>query len=91
MSRRETGHFVYRLIPPRPSFHLDMSDEERAIPNEHVTSWEEQTSAGKVVVYGPRRDRERELGTGRFHRGGRRSGEAGPRRRSGHLLGSGHR
>jgi uncharacterized protein len=53
MSRRETNHFVYRLIPPRPTFHLDMSDEERAVMNRHVAYWEEQTAAGNVVVYGP--------------------------------------
>jgi uncharacterized protein YciI len=53
MSRRESNHFVYRLIPPRPTFHLDMSDDERAIMNEHVDYWEAQTAAGNVVVYGP--------------------------------------
>jgi uncharacterized protein len=53
MSRRESNHFVYRLIPPRPTFHLDMCEAERAIMNEHVSYWEAQTAAGKVVVYGP--------------------------------------
>jgi uncharacterized protein len=53
MSRRESNHFVYRLIPPRPTFHLDMSDAERAIINEHVRYWEAETAAGNVVVYGP--------------------------------------
>jgi uncharacterized protein YciI len=53
MSRRETGHFVYRLIPPRPTFHLDMTDEERAIMNDHVEYWQARTEAGRVVVFGP--------------------------------------
>jgi uncharacterized protein YciI len=53
MSRRESNHFVYRLIPPRPTFHLDMNDEERAVMDRHVQYWEAQTAAGKVVVYGP--------------------------------------
>ena len=53
MSRRESNHFVYRLIPPRPTFHLDMNDEERAVMDRHAQYWEAQTAAGKVVVYGP--------------------------------------
>ena len=28
MSQRLTGHFVYRLIPPRPTFDQDMSEDE---------------------------------------------------------------
>jgi uncharacterized protein len=53
MTRRESNHFVYRLIPPRPTFQVDMSDEESAIMNEHVNYWEAETAAGNVVVYGP--------------------------------------
>ena len=53
MSRRVSNHFVYRLIPPRPTFNVDMSAEERAIMERHVEYWEAQTEAGSVVVYGP--------------------------------------
>ena len=46
-------YFVYRLIPPRATFHLDMSEDEREIMTRHVAYWQEQTDAGKVVVFGP--------------------------------------
>jgi uncharacterized protein YciI len=46
-------YFVYRLIPPRPTFHLDMSAEERETMNRHVAYWRAHTDAGRVVVFGP--------------------------------------
>jgi uncharacterized protein YciI len=48
-----TRYYAYRLIPPRPSFHLDMSEEERAIMTRHVAYWTEQKDAGKVLIFGP--------------------------------------
>jgi uncharacterized protein len=53
MSRRVTGYYVFRLIPPRPTFHLDMNDEERAIMSRHAAYWQEKVDNGGVVVYGP--------------------------------------
>ena len=64
MSRREDNHFVFRLIPPRPTFHLDMNDDERAIMREHGDYWERHTAAGNVVVYGPVVDPEGSWGLG---------------------------
>jgi uncharacterized protein len=49
-------YFVYRLIPPRPSFDLDMTDEERAIMARHARYWGTLFETGKVIVYGPVRD-----------------------------------
>jgi hypothetical protein len=40
------NHFVYKLIPPRPTFNLDMSDTERAIMAQHATYWQEWTEKG---------------------------------------------
>jgi hypothetical protein len=53
MSRRLGGHYVYRLIPPRPSFHEDMSAEERAIMGRHAEYWARLVEGGEVVAYGP--------------------------------------
>lgn len=51
-----TGHFVYRLIPPRPTFDLDMTDDERAVMGRHAEYWQGLMAAGKVLIYGPVRD-----------------------------------
>jgi uncharacterized protein len=47
------AYFVYKLIPPRPTFDTDMSDDEAATMGEHAAYWEEQLGRGRVVVYGP--------------------------------------
>ena len=46
-------HYFLKLIPPRPTFAQDMTDEERAIMQQHVAYWGALMSKGKVVVYGP--------------------------------------
>jgi uncharacterized protein YciI len=53
MSRRLNDHYVYRLIPPRPTFHEDMRDEEKAIMSRHAVYWGRLVEDGDVVVYGP--------------------------------------
>jgi uncharacterized protein len=53
MSRRLGDHYVYRLLPPRPTFHEDMSDEERAIMARHAEYWTEVVERADVIVYGP--------------------------------------
>jgi uncharacterized protein len=54
MSRRiNGGYYVFRLLPSRPTFHLDMTDEERATMTRHAAYWQQKTDAGDVVVYGP--------------------------------------
>ena len=47
------NHFVYKLIPPRPSFGADMSEAEAAVMAEHGGYWQGLTDEGKVVVFGP--------------------------------------
>ncbi len=53
MSRRLSDHYVYRLIPPRPTFHEDMTDEERAIMARHAEYWGKLVEQVDVVIYGP--------------------------------------
>jgi uncharacterized protein len=45
--------FLCRLNPPRPSFAVDMSDEERAMMGEHVAYWSGLLDEGRVVAFGP--------------------------------------
>jgi uncharacterized protein len=32
-------HFLYKLIPPRPTFPADLTEEEGAIMQEHFGYW----------------------------------------------------
>jgi uncharacterized protein YciI len=45
--------FVFRLIAPRPTFALDMSDEEREIMGQHAAYWQPSIDSGRMVVFGP--------------------------------------
>jgi uncharacterized protein len=47
------SHFLYKLIPPRPTFDRDMSDAEAAIMGQHVAYWQEQIERGTAIVFGP--------------------------------------
>ena len=49
----DTQCFVYKLIPPRPTFALDMSDEERAVMGAHGAYWRGLLDARTAVVFGP--------------------------------------
>ncbi|HEX2292648.1 MAG TPA: YciI family protein [Gaiellaceae bacterium] len=46
-------HFLYRLIPPRPTFPADMTDEEGAIMQEHFGYWAATIERREAVAYGP--------------------------------------
>jgi uncharacterized protein len=45
--------FVFRLIAPRPTFALDMSDEERDVMGRHAAHWMPYLESGQMVVFGP--------------------------------------
>ncbi len=49
----DTQFFVYKLIPPRPTFAVDMSEEERAIMGAHGAYWRRLLDARTAVVFGP--------------------------------------
>jgi len=49
----EKKYFALKLIPPRPTFIQDMTDEERKIMQQHIAYWRELMAQGFVVVYGP--------------------------------------
>ena len=50
-------HFVYKLIPPRPGFAMEMTDAETAVMADHAAYWQRHMDAGRVVVFGPVVDR----------------------------------
>ncbi len=45
--------FVFRLKAPRPTFALDMTDEEREIMGRHAAYWQPLVASGRMVVFGP--------------------------------------
>jgi len=57
-------YFALKLIPPRASFALDMTNEERSVMQEHIDFWMELMKQGKVVVFGPVLDPQSVYGLG---------------------------
>jgi uncharacterized protein YciI len=47
------SHFLYRLIPPRPTLDRDMSEAEAATMGRHAAYWQGQTEQGTAIVFGP--------------------------------------
>jgi uncharacterized protein len=45
--------FVFRLQAPRPTFALDMSDQEREIMARHAEHWRPWVESGQMVIFGP--------------------------------------
>lgn len=46
-------YFFVKTQNPRPNFHLDMTDDERAIMQRHVAYWSDKATRGIAVVFGP--------------------------------------
>jgi uncharacterized protein len=59
-------HYFVKLIPPRPTFPMDMSSEERALMMEHVQYTQEKFAAGRVLIFGPVMAREGAFGMAVF-------------------------
>ena len=47
------NHFVYKLIPPRPTFDRDMNESEQAIMGRHVAYWQALVERGTAMIFGP--------------------------------------
>ena len=47
------AYFLAKLIPPRPTFPLDMSEQERAAMRAHGDYWLPHLNAGLVIAMGP--------------------------------------
>jgi uncharacterized protein YndB with AHSA1/START domain len=50
---RADRFFFLRLLPPRPTFAMDMTAEEKAVMQEHAAYWTRHLQEGNVVVFGP--------------------------------------
>jgi uncharacterized protein YciI len=46
-------YFLIKLIPPRPSFALDMTDTEKLLMQEHVAYWTSLAEKGVALLFGP--------------------------------------
>jgi len=46
-------YFLSKLMPPRPTFLIDMSEAERAVMSAHQDYWLPRLNAGLVIVMGP--------------------------------------
>ncbi len=46
-------YFFVKTQNPRPTFNLDMTDEERAIMQRHVAYWSEKAARGISIIFGP--------------------------------------
>ena len=46
-------HVFVRTSNPRPTFHLDMTAEEKDLMQRHVAYWSEKADQGIAVVFGP--------------------------------------
>jgi uncharacterized protein len=58
------SHFVYKEIPPRPTFAADMSTAEADLMARHATYWFDQLDRGRVIVFGPVADPDGVWGLG---------------------------
>ena len=58
------SYFVCRLLAPRPTFAFDMTDEERAIMQEHGGYWAGMLNAGTALIFGPVNDPKGPWGLG---------------------------
>ncbi len=56
--------YLCRLLPPRPTFALDMSDAERKVMLEHGAYWRERMAKGQVIAFGPVMDPKGPWGLG---------------------------
>jgi uncharacterized protein len=45
--------FVFTIKPPRPTFALDMTEEEREIMDRHAAYWQPFIDSGQMVIFGP--------------------------------------
>jgi uncharacterized protein YciI len=56
--------FLYRLLPPRPTFAQDMSPTEGEVMQRHVAYWQDLLERDVAVAFGPVLDPEDPWGLG---------------------------
>ena len=45
--------FLYRMLPPRPSFPHDKTPEEDEVMGRHVAYWQDLLERGVAIAFGP--------------------------------------
>ncbi len=60
----DVRYFVCRLLPPRPSFALDMNAEEADVMRQHAAYWKGLLDQGAAIVFGPVADPQGPWGLG---------------------------
>lgn len=60
-------YFFIRTQSPRPTFHLDMTPEERVVMQKHAGYWSEKAAQGIAIVFGPVMDPKGVYGIGVYH------------------------
>jgi uncharacterized protein len=46
-------HYFFKLIPPRSTFPYDITEQEKALMDEHAAYFQQRFEAGKLLLYGP--------------------------------------
>jgi uncharacterized protein len=46
-------YFLYKLIPPRPTFPKDMTDAEGELMQEHINYWKNLVEKRVAIIFGP--------------------------------------
>lgn len=57
-------YFLIKLIPPRPSFAQDMTNDEKQLMQRHVAYWTELAETGVALLFGPVSDPAGSYGIG---------------------------
>lgn len=60
-------YFFVKTLNPRPTFHLDMTTEERGLMEQHVAYWSAHAACGSAIVFGPVMDPQGVYGIGVYH------------------------
>lgn len=46
-------YYLYKLVPPRPTFFADQTGEEQEIMARHIQYWKGKLDEGTAVAFGP--------------------------------------
>ena len=46
-------YFLYKLLPPRPTFPQDMTEAEGELMQEHINYWKTLVDKRIAVIFGP--------------------------------------
>ena len=47
------AHYFLKLVPPRPGFAHDMTEDEQNIMERHAAYWQGKLDEGAAIVFGP--------------------------------------